>query len=1130
MSGACPASEGLTDAEVRERVAGGRVNRVRTPAGRTLRQILQTHVFTRFNALLGGLWVVVITQGSWQDSLFGGVIVVNALIGIAQELRSKWTLDRLALQSGPRPRAVREGRVFEVPAADLVVDDVIELAAGDTVPVDGVLLDASALELDESLLTGESDSLAREAQDPVRSGSFVVAGSGRYKATVVGEATWLHRLDHEARRFVPARSELRAGIDRILRVVGWAILPTAALLFISQFTLGMSISGALLYGAAGVVAMVPQGLVLLTSLALAVGAVRLARRRALVQDLAATEALARVDVICIDKTGTLTERALQVHAMEPLADHADAARALSALAAVEPRPNATLQAIARAWPAPAGCPAAHATVTFSSVRKWSGATFVGLGTWVLGAPDVLLAGLPEANAAVLRARELAASGLRVLLLARSDASLEAGRAPPLSPVALVVLSESLRPDALSTLQELAAQGIGVRVITGDHPATAAAVARELGIAGAEDAVDAAALDERALTGLARSRTVFGRTTPQQKKTIVMALQSAGHTVAMVGDGINDIPALKQSDVGVAMGGGTAAARAIAQLVLLDNRFASMPAVMAEGRRVVGNVERVAVLFLTKTVYAMLLILAVGVAGVSFPFLPRHISLVDALTIGVPAFFLSLEPNGDRLRSGFVDRVLHFVVPAGVFVASAVFAAYALLRAEWIANLGTARTAATLVLFLEATWVLVLAAGVLRARRALLVGAMTALFALTLWVPRLRGFFALEALPPDAWLACIAIAAVAAVSLHWSRAVAATMPHREVDNRPLQRAEILRWLVGADSPKAFLLVAAFLVVGGAWLFFGVVEDVIRQDPQINFDVRLFHLLQTLHSAPLDHTMVALTELGDAPVLLAVIVAALLWFVMRRHWLTAGYWIAATGVAETLGAVIKLALRRPRPQVLYAGLDQFSFPSGHAVMSAVTYGFLGYLLLRGAPAFWRRAGTAMTVTLIVLIASSRIYLRAHWLSDVLGGLAFGVAWVAALAMTYEYQSRENIGTRKFAAVICGVFMVSAFTHIAISHRADYARFTVGGCNSGDGCMISRREAAYQAAGGRWMRGDDCNLSREHVIGRPTASIPAGRCPIGSTPSAIGSSSWKSTPRRVWVSMRASTRSISDPAPSI
>ena len=1034
------ALRGLTDADVHERVARGQVNRVHTPASRTTWQILHAHVFTRFNALLGALWAIVVAVGSWQDALFGGVIVVNALIGIAQELRAKWTLDRLALQAASPPRVVRAGRVEAVLAADVVLDDVLELAAGDPVPVDGVVLSASGLELDESLLTGESEPLLRQTGDPVRSGSLVVAGSARIRATAVGEAAWVHRLDREARRFVLAHSELRAGIDRILRVVGWAILPTATLLFVSQFTLGISLTGALLYGAAGVVAMVPQGLVLLTSLALAVGGVRLARRRALVQDLAATEALARVDVVCLDKTGTLTERELRVHSLEPLANEPDATHALAALAAAEPRPNATLRAIARAWPADAGGPAVQGAVAFSSVRKWSGATLDDLGTWVLGAPDILLTDRPVTDPVIVYASELAASGLRVLLLARSEAPLDAAQRPvDLSPVALVLLSEQIRADAEATVRDLAAQGVAVRLISGDHPATVAGVARELGIVGSEEAVDASTLSEDALAELARHRTVFGRTSPRQKEVIVSALQSVGYAVAMVGDGVNDIPALKRADVGVAMGAGTPAARAVAQLVLLDNRFANMPAVMAEGRRVVGNVERVAVLFLTKTVYAMLLALAVGVAGVAFPFLPRHISLVDALTIGFPAFLLSLEPSVERLRPGFVERVLHFAVPAGLFVAGATFAAYALVSTQWDTGAPEARTAATLVLFTVATWVLGLAAAPLHARRVLLVAAMIALFLLTLAVPALRTSFALPLPPPGAWLACGAIAAAAAITLHWSRAVAVTVPPHATPNRPLERREIAHWLLGADSPKAFLVVAAVLVVGGAWLFFGVMEDVINRDPLVDFDVWAFHLLQALRNPLLDKVMVAITELGDAQVLLPVIVVALGWFVVRRLWLTAGYWIAAVGVAELLAGVIKLALHRPRPQLLYAGIDQFSFPSGHAVMSTAAYGFLAYLLLRRTSAAWRHVGTAVTVLLIALIGLSRLYLGAHWLSDVLGGLAFGVAWVAALAMAYEYQSQENLRARALTVLMAGVFVVAALTHVATSHRVDAERHT-------------------------------------------------------------------------------------------
>ena len=1027
--------EGLADAEVRERVARGQVNRTTTPASRTTWKILQAHVLTRFNALLGALWVIVIAVGSWQDTLFGGVILVNALIGIAQELRAKRILDRLALQAASRPRVIRSGRAVEVRGQDVVLDDILELAAGEPVPVDAVVLAANGLELDESLLTGESDSVARHPGDALRSGSLVVAGTARCRVTAVGNAAWIHRLDHEARRFNLAHSELRTGIDRILRVVGWTLVPTGTLLFISQFALGIPPSGALLYGAAGVVAMVPQGLVLLTSLALAVGAMRLARHRALVQDLAATEALARVDVICLDKTGTLTERELRVERLEPLSAEPDTTRALAALAAAEPHPNATLLAVARAWPAQADGVTARETVAFSSARKWSGATLEGLGTWVLGAPDILLA--DRSQPTLVRARELANSGFRVLLLARSTTALVAEHRPEqLAPVALVLLSEQVRADAKTTLRDLEARGIAVRLISGDHPATVAGIARELGIAGADQPVDASTLSEQELILQSGSAMVFGRTSPRQKEVIVSALQSAGHAVAMVGDGVNDIPALKRADVGVAMGAGTPAARAVAQLVLLDNRFASMPAIMAEGRRVVGNIERVAVLFLTKSVYAMLLALAVGLAGVAFPFLPRQISLVDALTIGLPAFLLSLEPNGEKLRPGFVERVLHFAAPAGLFVAASCFAAYALMHAQW--GLAEARSAATLTLFAVATAVLTLASAPMSLRRALLVGVMVALFIATITVPALREFFALRALPLGAWLECAAVAAAAIVALHWSRAVAASTPPRRALNRRWDRRELTHWLVSADSPKAFLLVGAVLVVGGAWLFFGVVEDVISRDPLVLVDVEVFRVLQALHNGLLDRAMVAITEMGDAQVLLPVIVAALAWFVVQRLWLTAAYWIAAVGIAELLAEVIKLALHRPRPQLLYTGAAQFSFPSGHAVMSTVVYGFLAYLLLRRARGAWRHAGSAMAVSLLTLIGFSRLYLGAHWLSDVLGGLAFSVAWVALLAMAYAYQSRERLHARGLSVLILAVFSIAGLIHIATSHEADLVRY--------------------------------------------------------------------------------------------
>ena len=1033
------ALRGLSAAAVRERVARGQINRVQAPTGRTWRQIAFAHVFTRFNALLGTLWVIVMALGSWRDALFGGVIAINAAIGVVQELRAKRTLDRLSLRTSAQAHVVRDGCLCAVALGDIVQDDVLELSAGDPVPVDCLVLRASDLQLDESLLSGESEAVARHAGDTLRSGSLVVGGSARCRATAVGEAAWIHGLEQQARRFTLAHSELRAGIDRILRVVGWALVPTATLLFVTQFALGLSAGAALLYGAAGVVAMVPQGLVLLTSLALSVGAVRLSRCHALVQDLAATEALARVDVICLDKTGTLTERELHLERIEMLSEHAGASLALAALGAAEAHPNPTLQAIAREWRRHAGEPTVLRSIAFSSASKWSGADIDGLGAWLLGAPDVLLTQGPVDDPLLARVAELAASGLRVLLLARTDMwPVRRQRPTDVKPVALLLLAERLRADARHTAQELTRQGVSLRLVSGDHPSTVGWVARELGVDADGPALDASKLDDAELAELARTHFAFGRTTPRQKQLIVAALQTAGHAVAMVGDGVNDIPALKLADVGLAMGAGTPATCAVAHLVLLDNRFATMPSAMAEGRRVVGNIERVAVLFLTKSVYAMLLALAVGVAGVAFPFLPRHISLIDALTIGVPAFLLSLEPNRQRLRPGFVDRILQFAIPAGMFVAAAAFSAFALVRMQAPHDLPEARTAATLVLFCAALSVLALTAQPLRPQRASLVTGMVLLFLMAMLVPQARGFFALQGLPGTIWLQCAGLAGTAAVALHWSRAVAAALPATRPNNRRWQRGELVQWLVGTDSPKAFLVVAALLVVGGAWLFFGVLEDIVSHDPLVGVDAQVFHVMQTLRGPHADAVMVGITELGDAAVLLPVIVCALAWFVVRRLWLSAAYWLGTMAVAQLLAGAIKLALHRPRPLALYTGVQQFSFPSDHAVMSTVVYGFAAWLLLRRARPTWQHVGVVAVGGLIMLIGVSRVYLGAHWMSDVLGGLAFGVAWLALVALAYTYQCTERLRERGLAALLLAAFGASAIVHIATAHGADMQRY--------------------------------------------------------------------------------------------
>ena len=756
---------GLTDAEVLERVRRGQTNDVPQTTSRTLLQIVRANVLTPFNALLGGLLVVILVVGPIQDALFGGVLVANALVGIVQELRAKRTLDRLAVLTAPRARAVREGEVREIPVGGVVLDDVLEVRPGDQIVVDGDLVTSNGLEIDESLLTGESEPVSKETGDTVLSGSFAAAGSGRYRATRIGRAAYAHVLGERARRFTLVNSELRTGINRIIVMVTCVLLPTATLLFVSQLGSLSSPQAALRGAVAGTVAMVPEGLVLLTSVAFAVGVVRLGQRSVLVQELPAIEGLARVDVLCTDKTGTLTEGRLAVDGVEPVGGEARVEEALAALAAADPSPNATMLAIgsafgdsARRWPLIAAVP-------FSSTRKWSGASFDGFGAWVLGAPDVLL---DARNAEAVRARagELAAAGRRVLLLGRAPGGITGEELPrEMEPAALVILRDRVRSDAPEILRYFAQRGVAVKLITGDHLGTAIATADQAGLKGSADAVDGRDLpdDPALLAHAVEQRSVFGRVTPEQKRAMIVALRSRGHVVAMTGDGVNDVLALKEADIGVAMASGSPAARATAQLVLLDSSFASLPSVVDEGRRVLTNIERTANLFLTKTVYAMLLALAVGVLQLPFPFLPRQLTLVGTLTIGIPGFFLALAPDASRARPGFVGRVLRFAVPAGLMAAAATLAAYGLIRGEGV-DLEEARTVATVVLFWIGLVVLTMVAVPLTLARRALVVATGVAFLAVMAIPSIRGFFALSLPSGIEWLAAVGIAAIVATGL------------------------------------------------------------------------------------------------------------------------------------------------------------------------------------------------------------------------------------------------------------------------------------------------------------------------------------------------------------------------------
>ncbi|MFJ1783002.1 HAD-IC family P-type ATPase [Streptomyces anulatus] len=772
--------DGLSTAEVAERVARGEVNDVPVRSSRSVTEIVRANVFTRFNLIIGVLWVIMLFVAPIQDSLFGFVIVANTGIGIIQEWRAKKTLDSLAVIGEAKPTVRRDGVAAEISTSEIVLGDLVELGPGDKVVVDGTVSEADSLEIDESLLTGEADPVIKRAGDPVMSGSFVVAGGGAFTATKVGREAYAAQLAEEASRFTLVHSELRSGISTILKYVTWMMVPTAIGLIISQLVVkDNNFKESVARTVGGIVPMIPEGLVLLTSVAFAIGVVRLGRKQCLVQELPAIEGLARVDVVCLDKTGTLTEGGMDVTEVRPLngSDEAYVAQVLRTFGSSDPRPNASLQAIIDAYPAGGG-DAESWTVTdampFSSARKYSGAALTEAdGTdsvWLLGAPDVLLS---EGDATLTEIEQLNEQGLRVLLLARAEGGLDApGAAAGAAPTALVVLEQRLRPDAGDTLAYFADQNVATKVISGDNAVSVGAVAGKLGLAGAENTLDARRLptDPDEMATAMEENAVFGRVTPQQKRDMVAALQSRGHTVAMTGDGVNDVLALKDADIGVSMGSGSEATRAVAQIVLLNNSFATLPSVVAEGRRVIGNITRVATLFLTKTVYSVLLAILVVCFQVEYPFLPRHLTLLSTLTIGVPAFFLALAPNKERAQPHFVRRVMRYAIPSGVIAAAATFATYLVARHHYSGEgaLEAETSAATLTLFLVSMWVLAIIARPYTWWRVGLVAAMGLGFLIVLVVPWLQDFFALKLVgAPMPWTAVgIAVAAAALLEFAW----------------------------------------------------------------------------------------------------------------------------------------------------------------------------------------------------------------------------------------------------------------------------------------------------------------------------------------------------------------------------
>lgn len=773
---------GLTSEEVQLRHEAGQNNRVDTGTSRPVSAILRANLFTVFNAILFAAMAAVLAVGDWRDAVFGIVLILNLVIGIVSELRSKLALDRLAVLTAPTTLVLRDGQQMEVPSEDLVVDDVVELRLGDQVPADGTVVTSRGLSVDESALTGESRPVQKVSGDKMLSGTSVVAGSGTMLVQVVGAESWAQKITAEAKKFSKAHSEIQDSVDRILRWITLILPVVIALLYWSQLRNNDGDwRAAVVLTVAGVVGMIPQGLVLLTSMNFGLASAILARRGVLVQELPAVEILARVDALCLDKTGTITTGKIRGRELVQAPDgqtDIDAATAEGVLKLMvsddtNETASATMQLVQDAV-----APQCNDDdlLPFNSTRKWSalslpaasaGAAAARPGTWLLGAPEILLAADDPRNAwAAKRVAEESEHGRRTVVLAFSPQPLDGEELPqPVAALTVVVLEEDIRSDAKETLEYFEDQGVRIKIISGDAPGTVGAIAKEVGLKGADggspkvlDARTLPPLDSPDFVQVALETDVFGRVTPEQKQGLVLALQRAGHTVAMTGDGVNDALALKTADLGIAMGNAAPATKAVARLVLVNGQFSVLPGVVAEGRRIIANMERVSSLFLTKTTYAILLAIMVAIFGWAYPFLPRHLTYIGAFTIGVPGFFLSLVPNQTRYRPGFLRRTLLISVPSGIILGTAALAAY-LIAGQ--ATLG-GHTAATLSLIIGALTLLTILAQPWNPWRVGLIVAMAAGAVLGVLIPLTRNFFALEWPAVALWALIFTLGAIAAV--------------------------------------------------------------------------------------------------------------------------------------------------------------------------------------------------------------------------------------------------------------------------------------------------------------------------------------------------------------------------------
>lgn len=663
---------GLDPDAAAKRALDGRSNRRTEEPGKSVLRIVADNLFSLFNLLNFALAFCLALVGSWRNMLFLGVVFSNTLIGTVQEIRARAMIKKLRLLEIRPIRVIRGGSETNVPPEDLVLGDLVILSRGDQIPADAVIR-SGVCAADESLLTGESEPVSRKAGDMLLSGSFLTEGRVISQLTAVGDGSYAARLTREAKRVVSPRSELMTELNKLVSLVSKLLVPIGIIMFIEQyFLLKMPVGEAVPKAVAAMIGMIPEGLILLTSVALMAGVVKLGRRNTLVQELFGIETLARVDVLCTDKTGTLTTGDMEFSGVIPLeADEYEIKRAVSCFLSAFGADSGTLRALASAIP-----PAQDeitSSIPFSSTRKKSAVSLKDGQTFIMGAPSFV------SDKAVHQAVEASEKGFRVMLIASSDTLIENGEFPPADRLlGLVLLCEKPRPSAKSALEWFKNEGVSVRVMSGDDPRTVAALAKELELDRCESAVDCSLLCDEELRAAVTDHVIFGRLTPARKQLLVEALKSAGYSVAMTGDGVNDIPSLKASDCSIAMAGGAEATEHTAQLVLLDNDFNSLPSVVAEGRRVIGNITRTASLFLQKTLYSFgLSVINVLIAlflPMKYPFEPIHLTLISSITVGIPSFFLALEPSCERAKGHFLKRIVLKAAPGALGVICCALAA------------------------------------------------------------------------------------------------------------------------------------------------------------------------------------------------------------------------------------------------------------------------------------------------------------------------------------------------------------------------------------------------------------------------------------------------------------------------